>query len=216
MMREEGRRKMQKRHHRCVACSIVFTQDNVMVHEASFFRHFAKFQKTTSTMAKALHLVFAPLPDDNVETSAAREYALRAKHFLEKKQVEVYVSPIDENLMDRIIKSSNAVWLLLIISCGADGSIHRLMRKAVRNLKSSASGAGGSSAKFAVALLGHARCANSAIQTEQTIFGAGRRIEKTLSDHLSKIHDRIETQVELVGPEQEFDPFLESLSKSTR
>jgi hypothetical protein len=73
---------------------------------------------------------------------------------------------------------------------------------------------------YALAALGHARCENSANQMADTIFGTGRRFDKALSGSgffqnasgaSSCTVPRLETQVELCGPETEFDPWLELL-----
>ena len=73
-------------------------------------------------------------------------------------------------------------------------------------------------------LLGHARCDNSAKQMAETIFQSGRKFEKQVSAYgggsqtttttnpmPSRILPRLETQVELIGPEVEFDPWLATI-----
>ena len=133
---------------------------------------------------------------------------------------------------------------LFLISCTADGSVNRSVRKITRKLKNNNAAtttatrpptpttAGSSisttaSAVVVVGLLGHARCDNSSKQMADTIFGTnGRKFDKALQQQqqqssssndvvspvsLSLSTTRLETQVELYGPEQDFDPWLEGL-----
>jgi hypothetical protein len=159
-------------------------------------------------MTPSIQIIYAPLPEDRSEENAALEYAQLAKAYLQQKGIESAATIVQEDSFERIVPNGDGSLLLIIVSCAADGSIHRLVRKASKRL--------GGDARFAVALLGHARCDNSAKQMNQTIFGAGRRMEKTLSNHFATIQGRLETQVELVGPEQDFDPWLESLVSNLR
>jgi hypothetical protein len=66
---------------------------------------------------------------------------------------------------------------------------------------------------YAVVLLGHARCENSASQMGDVIFGAGRRFEKSLScsSRFQCTTSRLETQVELGDPIHDFDPWIMDL-----
>jgi len=69
---------------------------------------------------------------------------------------------------------------------------------------------------YAIAALGHARCENSANQMADTIFATARRFDKVMSSSgmfvdTSLKWKRLETQVELNGPEVDFDPWLKSL-----
>ncbi|CAJ1950628.1 unnamed protein product [Cylindrotheca closterium] len=183
-------------------------------------------------------IIYAPSPDepivsaDQEEDCAAYQYASRAKEFLltatVDKAVNVTISRIQEssfedastcqdpNILD--VDNPKKMLLVLLMSCSADGSIHRLLRKATKRLTQQDSNDGSSSSRIiqsvplAVVLLGHARCDNSAKQMKDTIFGSGRRIEKALlntnnSPFASIQQDRLETQVELVGPEVDFDPW---------
>jgi hypothetical protein len=160
-------------------------------------------------MMPSIQIIYAPLPEDRSEESAALECAKRANAYLQQKGIESSAAAIiQEDSFESALPNDDGLLLLIVISCAADGSIHRLVRKASKRL--------GGDARFAVALLGHARCDNSAKQMNQTIFGAGRRTEKTLSNHFATIQDRLETQIELVGPEQDFDPWLESLVSNLR
>ena len=125
--------------------------------------------------------------------------------------------------------------VVFLISCSADGSVERSVRKVMRKLPKSgeATTRGSSSAcadvslagaavddEYAVALLGHARCENSANQMADTIFGTGRRFEKALGTSGlfagSPFVSRLEAQVELCGPEKEFDPWVMGLTGSMR
>ena len=72
---------------------------------------------------------------------------------------------------------------------------------------------------YAIAALGHARCENSANQMADTIFATTRRFDKLMSSSgmfvdTSLKWKRLETQVELNGPEVDFDPWLKSLIQS--
>jgi hypothetical protein len=117
---------------------------------------------------------------------------------------------------------------LFLISCTADGSVNRLVRKITRKLKnlstaSTNTNTNTSTMNFgiaAVGLLGHARCDNSSKQMADTIFGSnGRKFDKALQqssitvvgEDVVSVSTRLETQVELYGPEQDFDPWLEGL-----
>ena len=120
---------------------------------------------------------------------------------------------------------------LFLISCAADGAVHRSVRQLTRRLNSASSTEDAAStlaAKaeeattataasgiryYVLAALGHARCANSATQMADAIFGAGRRFDKALvgSGVVESVCPRLETQVELCGPEAQFDPWLELL-----
>jgi len=153
----------------------------------------------------------------------------------------------------------------MLLSCTADGSVNRSVRKILRALSkekkspppataaATARGAGTTIYTTATAddlqpqqqaivvdqthkthtititgcgLLGHARCDNSAKQMAETIFQSGRKFEKQVSAYgggsqtttttttnhmLPRILPRLETQVELIGPEVEFDPWLATI-----
>jgi hypothetical protein len=126
---------------------------------------------------------------------------------------------------------------LFIISCAADGSVHRSVRKLARSLTAKQKGEkmalghqdNSRNFSFALVLLGHARCDNSAKQMADTIYRAGRRFEKSLllllqvlqqeqtsitSPIISNMGRRCETQVELEGPEVKFDPWIMALAQS--
>jgi asparagine synthase (glutamine-hydrolysing) len=118
---------------------------------------------------------------------------------------------------------------LFLISCTADGSVNRLVRKITRKLKNLSTASTNTNTNTnttmnfgiaAVGLLGHARCDNSSKQMADTIFGSnGRKFDKALQqssitvvgEDVVSVSTRLETQVELYGPEQDFDPWLEGL-----
>jgi hypothetical protein len=109
---------------------------------------------------------------------------------------------------------------LFLISCAADGSVHRSVRKLTRKLlslssskhkknddhndsaqaaqgddsTSTSNSTSGCCCQFAVALLGHARCETSAAQMADTIFGTGRRFEKALSTSTNPVFTNITPQ----------------------
>ena len=115
---------------------------------------------------------------------------------------------------------------IFIISCSADGSVDRIVRKIVRNLRNSTddNAASENKPKVAIALLGHARCENSANQMKDTIFGNGRKFLKAVvgllkaaapensKDELSLV-ESLEVQVELEGPDSPggFDEWIKRI-----
>jgi len=185
-----------------------------------------------------VNILHTPPPDGD---DASVTYASRASDFFLAKDkddsscikvVIGYVGPLiindDAGLPWRISSDDDAILsakdsltaetqtlTLFLISCAADGSVDRSVRKIMRKLKAKDTDAGirTVNSKYAVAALGHARCENSANQMADTIFGTGKRFHKTLT--LSSLFDgsmpKLETQVELCAPEQEFDPWLELL-----
>lgn len=100
------------------------------------------------------------------------------------------------------------------------------MRKIVRNLRNSTDNTATSEnkPKVAIALLGHARCENSANQMKDTIFGNGRKFLKAVvgllnvaasdnsKDGLSSV-ESLEVQVELEGPDSPggFDEWIKRI-----
>mmetsp|Transcript_14718 Transcript_14718/g.16852 ORF Transcript_14718/g.16852 Transcript_14718/m.16852 type:complete len:200 (-) Transcript_14718:147-746(-) len=185
---------------------------------------------------KKIQIYYAPLPEEKEdEGSAALEHSLRAKSMLaEKTGIEAFIQKFqhlssfdDKNDNDNL----SDTFFIIIISCAADGSIHRSVRKTTKKLLSLSAEKKEDNDKvlqqkdderkkpsFTVILLGHARCENSAKQMNETIYGAGRRIERSLCNNIFTMHHhvkRLETQVELAGPDLEFDPYLESLIATT-
>lgn len=108
---------------------------------------------------------------------------------------------------------------IFLISCSADGSVNRQVRKIMRKIPKTGTADGvatnGNSHYYAIAALGHARCENSANQMADTIFSTARRFDKLLSGLYVSLSSRLETQVELIGPDEEFDPWVRSLLQSS-
>jgi hypothetical protein len=122
---------------------------------------------------------------------------------------------------------------VLLISCGPDGTVHRTIRKLTKALKERNSSQqqlqqppppsrpNHPNVTFAIALLGHAVGKTSAEQMSDQIFAAGRRLSKMLQSmqHAglgAEIMDRkasllLETQVELVPPEDAFDGWVDKV-----
>ena len=108
---------------------------------------------------------------------------------------------------------------IFLISCSADGSVNRQVRKVMRKIPKTGTADGvatkGDSHYYAIAALGHARCENSANQMADTIFSTARRFDKLLSGLYVSLSSRLETQVELMGPDEEFDPWVRSVLQSS-
>jgi len=108
---------------------------------------------------------------------------------------------------------------MFLISCTADGSVNRSVRQVTKKLKKYSTQSTNETSRTTsiaathnyVGLLGHARCDNSAKQMTDTIFGTGRRFQKALEQCYDLGRPQMETQVELVGPEQDFDPWVASI-----
>uniref|UniRef100_A0A7S4K9M1 Uncharacterized protein n=1 Tax=Odontella aurita TaxID=265563 RepID=A0A7S4K9M1_9STRA len=200
-----------------------------------------------------VHILHAPSPDAPAggEEDASATYAHRASTILQSHQrghplvrighvgrLSVDDGPLwvvnqgrggygNGNGDEQLAASPQEVTtvFLFVLSCSADGSIDRSVRKVARKLPSSSDGSNDGPAargtesvrKFAVALLGHARCENSAQQMGDTIYTAGRRFEKALlkcalfSPPSPTIAKRLETQAELRSPEDEFDLWVSSI-----
>ena len=186
-----------------------------------------------------LHIFFAPQPDEKVDSSAAYEYAKRASDLLLSNNAIQHDKPsidrlsteslsfmrneyheVDTNDLASLNSSSS---ILILISCSADGSVDRIVRKLIRSMKNSSIrspsvGEKNSTSEsvdessliepkrnVAIALLGHARCDNSANQMKDTIFNHGRKFHKSveLQSDGTKISmgKLLEVQVELEGPD---------------
>lgn len=180
----------------------------------------------------SISIFYSPQPDEQDETSAACEYANRASEMLSSKGTGVTIQRLSIDSLDPWMNPTNHdadVLLppsstLIIVSCSADGSVDRIVRKILREMKSKAtqststgtpstpSVSNTQNSMILVALLGHARCDNSAKMMKDTIFNHGRKFHKcveastasaatTTSSSLYGVHDRIEVQVELEGPD---------------
>jgi len=175
-------------------------------------------------------ILYSPQPDEQADSSAAYQYAKRASDLL--SQPETTIVNITRLSLDNL--KSPRGFTLIILSCSADGSVDRTVRKLIRNMKNdtkkqeaeengcdqverhATSKLDGS---IAIALLGHARCDNSANQMKDTIFNHGRKFHKCIEVHQSssKLNTReiLEVQVELEGPDKPggFDEWISTNSK---
>mmetsp|Transcript_48923 Transcript_48923/g.58996 ORF Transcript_48923/g.58996 Transcript_48923/m.58996 type:complete len:209 (+) Transcript_48923:67-693(+) len=173
-----------------------------------------------------IYIFHAPLPDGE---DASEAYALRASKLITENAATTVAfvgsltpegGPLWDDAATKIINDEQAINVyLFLISCSADGSVDRSVRKVMRNLKDKSAQLpkdGNQKAplrnEYSVVLLGHARCENSANQMKDTIFGTGRRFGKAMavSSHfmLRPYVSNLEIQVELTAPEDEFDPWL--------
>lgn len=191
-----------------------------------------------------LTLFYAPQPDENCEASAAYEYARRASDQLSARNYDgqVFIHRLSLDSLDGLLVAPTAgadgntsptitapKTAIILLSCSADGSVDRTVRKLVRHLKQDlqlySSGQCSSSSEtsslphkvIAIALLGHARCANSANQMKGTIFNHGRKFQQSVSEiadicSSAVVKEMIEIQVELEGPDAPggFDDWLHS------
>lgn len=180
---------------------------------------------------------YSPQPDEPQDSSASYEYAkrineLHGQQHVDKDgcQINVTVTPLNVDSIDNIFsfndnnetKEEDHQLCIFLISCSADGSVDRIVRKLVRCMKSSETNPGGeeTTAKnseeekdpkeqkhyCAIALLGHARCENSAQQMKDTIFSNGRKfhqaiVRKALKEGENAVSRKLEIQAELEGPD---------------
>jgi hypothetical protein len=184
-----------------------------------------------------IQIRYAPLQDErNVATSAALEFSKRAARIFENNNTTGSSAKVDVSFIgdgdgdgdlpsttDSINDPSVLRLTVFLISCAADGSIHREVRKLTKAVKEEKSSSSLSSDKecYAVALLGHAVCDNSAKQMADAVFGAGRRLVKALQKKKRTGGECcpvfvVETQVELVAPEEGFDGWVEGLIAKTK
>lgn len=111
---------------------------------------------------------------------------------------------------------------LFLVSCGPDGSVHRSVRQTTKSFRSTDEKNDiqddddddddkHPDMDYAVALLGHAVCKTSAEQAGDETFAAGRRLARTILRPKRRLLmlPVLETQIELVDPTVEFDPWLE-------
>lgn len=160
-----------------------------------------------------INIYFAPQPDEKPETSAAYEYAQRIISLRIPPNTEVNLSRLDSDSIDTIpkIENGSAMKNIFVLSCSADGSMDRAVRKIIRKLKGNDTNDESSCIQneldetgnlvMAIALLGHARCDNSAKQMKETIFSTGRRLIKMMKGQfLANTFHSIEVQAELEAP----------------
>ena len=186
-------------------------------------------------------VIYSPQPDEPQESSAAYEYAKRISDMLGGGGLTSIRSSAETDcdgeanaiVVERLsLESFNVLTCpdctqcIFIISCSADGSVDRIVRKIVRNLRNSTddNAASENKPKVAIALLGHARCENSANQMKDTIFGNGRKFLNAVvgllkaaasdnsKDELSSV-ENLEVQVELEGPDSPggFDEWIKRI-----
>ena len=178
-----------------------------------------------------VNILYSPPPDGD---DASSTYADRAVEYLNSiKEVSLgYVGPLQINDNDGVlpwyIEQNNTteediIITIFLISCSADGSVHRNIRKIMRKIPKDVNVKPNNDNNnkqhfFVIAALGHARCENSANQMADTIFATARRFDKVMFSSgifdISVKWKRLETQVELTGPEVDFDPWLKSLIQS--
>ena len=196
-------------------------------------------------------VIYSPQPDEPCQSSAAFEYAKRVSSLVvadgasSSHAADAGVAGDVNNssliVAERLTLQSldflaegnkeddeqHCPTYIFIVSCAADGSVDRIVRKLIRNLKSSTCTeksmltSGGGRPKVAIALLGHARCENSANQMKDTIFANGRRLRKGVVGVLGAGVDinvgdavpSLEVQVELEPPEVAggFDEWIKAL-----
>jgi len=187
---------------------------------------------TTNNVHKSkmgITVFYSPQPDEQSDSSAAYEYAKRTSDLLTKEHgwnIDIHRLCVDS--LNSIIACDEVVTheekdntstisptcTFIILSCSADGSVDRVIRKILRNLKNcnksqdegSPSSPKPNNESIAIALLGHARCDNSANQMKDTIFNYGRKFHKcievaTTSSEIN-VTERLEVQVELEGPDE--------------
>jgi len=186
--------------------------------------------------SKEIHIVFAPLPEEDRDSeSAAHEFALRTAEKFRNEfgdncfRLEIthlskwnMASITDKCTTDDSVKAINRI-VVLLISCGSDGSVHRSVRKTTKWLKEQ-EGKIESVAKTTclVVLMGHSVCKTSAEQMNDQVFSSGLRLAKALQNTFSLSESLptatapaslLRTQVEIEAPEDKFDCWLESWTK---
>ena len=192
-------------------------------------------------------VLYSPQPDEPQESAASYEYAKRISDLLggvpgdgltsiSSSSAEtdgdgdanaIVVERLSLESLNFLTSPENCTQciFIILIACSADGSVDRIVRKIVRNLRNSTDNAASENKpKVAIALLGHARCENSANQMKDTIFGNGRKFLKAVvgllnaaasensKDELSSV-ESLEVQVELEGPDSPggFDEWIKRI-----
>jgi len=176
-----------------------------------------------------VNILYSPPPDGDDASSTYTDRAVEYLNSIEEVSLG-YIGPLkvndnadDDGAFPWYIEHHNntiddaIVITIFLISCSADGSVNRNVRKIMRKIPKDTIKPNKQSF-FAIAALGHARCENSANQMADTIFATARRFDKVMSSsgmfNTSIKWKRLETQVELNGPEVDFDPWLKSLIQS--
>eukprot|EP00527_Entomoneis_sp_CCMP2396_P008265 CAMPEP_0198142904 /NCGR_PEP_ID=MMETSP1443-20131203/5578_1 /TAXON_ID=186043 /ORGANISM="Entomoneis sp., Strain CCMP2396" /LENGTH=188 /DNA_ID=CAMNT_0043806027 /DNA_START=54 /DNA_END=620 /DNA_ORIENTATION=- len=162
---------------------------------------------------------YAPQPEEPPDSSASYEFAKRINAVYGQKDGEhdqkMNITRLDMDSIGSMISSNDDIeaeedqLCIFLVSCSADGSVDRTVRKLVRSMKDSET-TGEDNRKrqnhyCAIALLGHARCENSAQQMKDTIFFNGRKFRQAIVRQSSKEGVNtdarmLELQAELEGP----------------
>lgn len=173
-----------------------------------------------------IQVFYSPQPDEDPKSSAAYEYSHRILSLI-PSQISINRLDIDSIGTMEAASCNGPCFNIIIISCSADGSVDRVVRKLVRKMKSSEIiGSSDATDKneeiptiparnfVALALLGHARCENSAQQMKDTIYNTGRKFGKQIQESFLEFQfsDILEVQAELDGPDMAggFDEWLKS------
>ena len=181
---------------------------------------------TATPQQHLLQIWYSPLPEEehDPEASAAREFANRVHVVVPSSSCDdVRVDMLDLEKLQAAVAATTTnslqsyqVLHLFILSCDADGSVHRAVRKISREFSKNSGGEASpknQQHQYAVALLGHARCENSAQQMKDTIYGGGRKLDAALQKNsmLVPLISRLELQAELENPATTFDPWIGAL-----
>jgi hypothetical protein len=168
---------------------------------------------------------YAPQPEESQDSSASYEFANRISTLhgqqqhdnddADDKKMNITINRLNVDSPDAIVSSNGDNKTLedqisiFLISCSADGSVDRIVRKLVRSMKDSETTGEDNPQKqkryCAIALLGHARCENSAQQMKDTIFTNGRKfqqaiVRKSSKEGVNTDARTLEIQAELEGP----------------
>ena len=184
------------------------------------------FARPNCQMSSSFRLFYSPQPDESPESSAAYEYAKRAsdtlcvKHHHVQKIERLSAKSTLDSLANQ---QESATHVIILVSCSADGSVDREVRKLIRILKNGLESKDDCRTGFAavsltgIALLGHARCENSANQMSDTIYNHGRKLDRSIDEMIGhRKRKRLETQVELEGPDSPggFDEWLNEIASA--
>ena len=124
--------------------------------------------------------------------------------------------PLPRTVKDLLVLAATTSGpLVMIVACDADGAIGRPARALQRELKSASPDAL-VSVRFCLALLGGARCSNSAASMADEIFGTGRRLRKALlqAGATAAAIETFEVQCELEDTSR-FDVWLAAAATAT-
>jgi hypothetical protein len=164
---------------------------------------------------------YAPQPEESQDSSASYEFAKRINEVHGQKlgehdqKMNITINRLNVDSAGSMVASNDNdeeeedQLCIFLVSCSADGSVDRIVRKLVRSMKDSET-TGEENPKrqkhyCAIALLGHARCENSAQQMKDTIFSDGRKfrqaiVRKSSKEGVNTDARKLEIQAELEGP----------------